>query len=150
MASEDFVVACQRFASGAVGSLLASTALVVNWRDGIQQIVPPDPQGSGEAHLGGRNRSKASGHYQRFVNSIRSGCSPLVTGREANLELERMIQFETKGLGAIIILRGNRMCQIHLDCAKARPDAQRYPDRRSQMACIVHNIRAGNAARHIV
>ncbi|MEJ6478684.1 MAG: Gfo/Idh/MocA family oxidoreductase, partial [Octadecabacter sp.] len=53
MASEDFVVAGLRLASGAIGSLLASTVLVVNWRDGIQQIVPPDPQGSGEAHLAG-------------------------------------------------------------------------------------------------
>jgi hypothetical protein len=53
MAPGDFVVAGLRFASGAVGSLVASTAPVVNRRDGIQQIVPPDPQGSVEAHLAG-------------------------------------------------------------------------------------------------
>ena len=115
MESEDFAVAGLRFASGAVGSLEASTAtfphgnesitlhfergslritkdtLEVNWRDGRREIVATeqcDPQAS---PLSGGNTAWHQAIIEDFADAIRQGRPPMVTGRVA-LESHRLIE----------------------------------------------------------
>jgi UDP-N-acetyl-2-amino-2-deoxyglucuronate dehydrogenase len=115
MEAEDFAVAGLRFASGAVGSLVASTAtfppgkeivalhcargslrvgrdaLEVNWRDGRSVIDPPgehDP--SPTPPTGGRPEWHQE-VIEDFADAIRTGRAPLVTGREA-LASHRLIE----------------------------------------------------------
>ncbi|QDC09626.1 Gfo/Idh/MocA family oxidoreductase [Oceanicola sp. D3] len=106
MEAEDFAVAGLRFANGAVGSLVASTAMfpqrsetvalhfeqaslrigrdgvVVNWRDGREEVL-------------GAEEVKKHDWHQRviedFAAAIREERAPLVTGREA-LAAHRLIE----------------------------------------------------------
>ena len=115
MESEDFAVAGLRFASGAVGSLVASTAtfphgretiavhcargslrldadaLEVSWRDGRSERHAPDP-----GRTGGERPAVAKHEWHRaviedFVDAVRGGRAPMVDGRAA-LAPQRLIE----------------------------------------------------------
>ncbi|MGB5556834.1 MAG: Gfo/Idh/MocA family oxidoreductase [Paracoccaceae bacterium] len=107
MEAEDFAVAGLRFASGAVGSLVASTAtfphgtetitlhfergslriskdaLKVNWRDGRVNTEAQDQDDPNETPLRGGNFKWHQAVIEDFADAIRSGRPPMVTGREA-------------------------------------------------------------------
>ena len=107
MEAEDLAVAGLRFASGAVGSLVASTAtfphrsetitlhferasicvgrdtLDVHWRDGRSETGIAGAQDSYEAVLTGGKFEWHQGVIEDFADAIRTGRKPIVTGREA-------------------------------------------------------------------
>ncbi len=114
MEAEDFAIAGLRFACGAVGSFVASTAmfphrtetitlhfeqgslqmdkdtLEVNWRDGRKQVeAKPEPAAEGE-HLTGRHEWHQA-VIEDFIDALRDGRAPIVTGREA-LVSHRLIE----------------------------------------------------------
>lgn len=115
MEAEDLAVAGLRFANGAVGSLVASTAtfphgdetitlhfqngslrvarhtLDVNWRDGRSET---EVYGQTDAGEGGPVVAKFKWHQgviEDFVDALRDGRAPIVTGRAA-LASHRLIE----------------------------------------------------------
>ncbi|SDI54974.1 Gfo/Idh/MocA family protein [Aliiruegeria lutimaris] len=114
MEAEDFAIAGLRFACGAVGSFVASTAmfphrtetitlhfeqgslqmdkdtLEVNWRDGRRQVeAGTGPAVEGE-HLTGRHEWHQA-VIEDFIDALHNGRAPIVTGREA-LVSHRLIE----------------------------------------------------------
>ncbi len=107
MEAEDFAVAGLRFASGAVGSLVASTAtfphgresialhfergslhldkdtLTVSWRDGRTVVDSPDDWNANDTGPTVVRHEWHQGVIEDFADAIRSGQAPMVTGREA-------------------------------------------------------------------
>ena len=113
MEAEDHVTAGLGFASGAVGSLVASTAaypggaesivvhgtrgsatlladrLVIRWRDGREEVHGENGDDGEAAGTGGGADPMAFTHawhqgvIEDFADAIREGRAPLVTGREA-------------------------------------------------------------------
>lgn len=107
MEAEDFAVAGLRFACGAVGSLVASTAMYphrtevirlhyengslkidksalgVSWRDGRTSVEAIAETGGDERPLSGGKHEWHQAVIEDFVNAIRTGRNPLVTGRNA-------------------------------------------------------------------
>lgn len=115
MEAEDFAVAGVTFQNGAVGSFIASTAmyphrtetitlhyengslrmdkdsLQVSWRDGQTQTLGQDHIPSdGDPLLGGKHQWHQA-IIEDFADAIRTGNTPIVSGREA-LESHRFIQ----------------------------------------------------------
>ncbi|MBX2867568.1 MAG: Gfo/Idh/MocA family oxidoreductase [Acidiferrobacterales bacterium] len=115
MESEDFAVAGLHFASGAVGSLVASTAIyprghesitmhcehgslrltsdevVVSWRDGQQQIFPAASESTKQQVASTQAYEWHQAVIEDFINAVQLGRDPLVTGQVA-LESHRLIQ----------------------------------------------------------
>ena len=115
MESEDLAVAGLRFASGAVGSLVASTAtfphgreaitlhcrhgsarvgvdaLEVAWRDGRVERHPPDAGPDGERGAPVPRHEWHRAVIEDFVDAVRRGRDPMVTGDEA-LASHRLIE----------------------------------------------------------
>jgi predicted dehydrogenase len=115
MEAEDFAVAGLRFASGAVGSFIASTAihphrsetvtlhfekavlridkdaLQIDWRDGGRELEAQSPPAEEGAHMTGGRHEWHQGMIEQFAEALRSGGKPLVTGREA-LAAHRLIE----------------------------------------------------------
>ncbi|MEP5009064.1 Gfo/Idh/MocA family oxidoreductase, partial [Roseobacter sp.] len=119
MEAEDFAVAGLQFVSGAVGSLVASTASfphgdeVINlhfergslhlgratldrvWRTGERELVVADKGDLGEAGPVVTTHGLHQGVIEDFVEAIQNNRAPLVSGRDA-LETHRLIEaFET-------------------------------------------------------
>lgn len=115
MEAEDFAVAGLRFASGAVGSLVASTAtfphgdetitlhfergslrlgrhrLHLSWRDGRSETETFGDSDAGEGGPVVAQHAPHQGVIEDFVDAIRLGRAPMVTGREA-LVAHRLIE----------------------------------------------------------
>lgn len=107
MKSEDFVTAGLRFAGGAVGSLIASTAsypggaetiilhfdkaslhlgsgvLTVSWRDGRTQTFGASASTGGGTDPMAFTHEWHQGIIEDFVNAVQQNREPLVTGRAA-------------------------------------------------------------------
>lgn len=117
MEAEDFAVAGLRFACGAVGSLVAGTAmyphrtevirphfaqaslkidkdeLEISWRDGRRDVeAASGPAGDGA--LGARHAWHQA-MIEDFIEAIQSGRKPMVTGREALISHRLIEAIET-------------------------------------------------------
>lgn len=114
MEAEDFATAGLRFANGAVGSLVASTAtyphgkeaitlhydhaslritkdaIEVSWRDGRRVREPEGAFDRHEVPLAGAKHEWHQGVIEDFARAITTGAAPLVTGREG-LVSQRLI-----------------------------------------------------------
>ncbi len=115
MEAEDFAVAGLRFASGAVGSFIASTAiqphrtetitlhferaslkidkdaLEINWRDGRREVEAQSPPAEEGAHMTGGRHEWHQAVIEQFAEAVRDGVRPVATGREA-LVAHRLIE----------------------------------------------------------
>ncbi|MDV7145024.1 Gfo/Idh/MocA family oxidoreductase [Tropicimonas sp. TH_r6] len=114
MEAEDFAVAGLRFANGAAGSFVASTAmfphrtetitlhfengslrmdkdsLEVSWRDGRRQVeAKPEPMPEDSPLTG--NHAWHQAVIEDFIEALHTGRAPCVTGREA-LQSHRLIE----------------------------------------------------------
>ncbi|MBV2360042.1 Gfo/Idh/MocA family oxidoreductase [Thalassococcus sp. CAU 1522] len=107
MEAEDFAVAGLRFANGAVGSFVASTAmyphrtevirlhfdnaslrlskdgLEISWRDGRTEIEAADGTAGSVKPLSGGRHEWHQAVIADFIDAIRVGRKPMVTGRQA-------------------------------------------------------------------
>lgn len=118
MEAEDFAVAGLRFACGAVGSFVASTAmfphrteiirlhfkhgslridkdaLEISWRDGRRSV---EAQSAAEGEVKPLSGGKHEWHQaviEDFIDAVRSGRKPMVSGREALLSQEVIAAIE--------------------------------------------------------
>lgn len=119
MESEDYVVAGLKFRSGAVGSLIASTAsypgsaesitlhydnaslriasgvLSVDWRDGRSERFGSEATTGGGADPMAFTHEWHQGIIEDFINALESGRAPLVSGQDA-LASHRLIDAITR------------------------------------------------------
>ncbi len=119
MEAEDFAVAGLRFASGAVGSFVASTAmyphrtevirlhfekgslklskdaLEVSWRDGRTEIEALDDTPQETTPLLGGKHAWHQAVIEDFVDAMRNSRKPMVTGREALISHQLITAIET-------------------------------------------------------
>ncbi|MFT6533790.1 MAG: putative dehydrogenase [Limimaricola cinnabarinus] len=117
MEAEDFAVAGLRFACGAVGSLVAGTAmyphrtevirlhfeqaslkidkdeLEISWRDGRRDVEAASGH-AGDSALGARHAWHQA-MIEDFIEAIQSGRKPMVTGREALISHRLIEAIET-------------------------------------------------------
>lgn len=119
MEAEDFAVAGLQFASGAVGSFVASTAmfphrtevirlhfenaslkldknaLEISWRDGRSELEAQDAAHETlSAQAGGRHEWHQA-VIEDFIDALRHGRKPMVTGREALISQRLIAAIET-------------------------------------------------------
>lgn len=119
MEAEDFAVAGLRFSNGAVGSMVASTAmyphrteiirlhfengslrldkdaLEIDWRDGRRQIEAQDTAPRAVNPLLGGKHEWHQAVIEDFIDAIRTGRKPMVSGREALISHDLIAAIET-------------------------------------------------------
>lgn len=119
MEAEDFAVAGLRFSCGAVGSFVASTAmyphrtevirlhfdngslrldkdaLKISWRDGRTELDAKDETPGRLTPLSGGKHEWHQAVIEDFVDAIRAGRKPMVTGREALISHQLIAAIET-------------------------------------------------------
>lgn len=119
MEAEDFAVAGLRFSCGAVGSFLASTAvyphrtevirlhfengslridknaLEVSWRDGRSKVEAKAGAAGDDRPLSGGKHEGHRSVIEDFVDTLRLGRKPMVTGREALISHQLIEAIET-------------------------------------------------------
>ncbi len=119
MEAEDFAVAGLRFSCGAVGSFVASTAmyphrtevirlhfdsgslrldkdaLEISWRDGRTDFEAKDEIRGEVKPLSGGNHEWHQAVIEDFIDAIRIGRKPMVTGREALISHQLIAAIET-------------------------------------------------------